>query len=180
MITVPIAAFPGYFAGEDGQIYSSRWTNSKDTFGPGSKRLTGYPTTNGYLHVVLMREGKRYQRNVAPLICVAFHGPRPVGMEVCHGRNGKLDDTPENLSWGTKSKNCGEDKVRDGKDNSGERQWKSKLTWGAVIVIRKRYEEGASQVQLAKENGVTKENIYLIVNGRTWKTRPSGGNKTKG
>lgn len=68
---------------------------------------------NGYWKVGLSREGKRRTMNVHVLVLTAFVGPRPPGMEACHGPSGCLDNSVENLRWDTPSENR-YDSVRDG------------------------------------------------------------------
>lgn len=67
----------------------------------------------GYLMVNLSSGGIERTALVHQLVTVAFHGPRPPGMEVLHGPGGRLDNRAANLSWGTPSANQ-QDKRRDG------------------------------------------------------------------
>lgn len=39
------------------------------------------------------------------LVCEAFHGPCPPGMEVLHDDEDGLNNRPENLRWGTRKEN---------------------------------------------------------------------------
>lgn len=41
----------------------------------------------------------------AELVLSVFAGPRPVGLEACHGDGNYLNDLPENLYWGTHAQN---------------------------------------------------------------------------
>lgn len=52
-------------------------------------------------------EGKRKQtpKRVSILVCEAFHGPRPKGLDVMHLDGNSLNDRPENLGWGTRKEN---------------------------------------------------------------------------
>ena len=50
-----------------------------------------------------------------------FIGPRPDGMECCHGPGGKLDNRPANLRWGTHSEN-NLDKTLHGTDHKRNRK----------------------------------------------------------
>lgn len=110
-----IVGFSGYFAGDDGAVYSMRprCGNARPPENPRRLRTTQNPQS-GYLQVVMMLNRKTKTRKVHPLVCSAFHGAKPKGMEVCHGVRGKQDNCPSNLSWGTHSKNMSEDKRRDG------------------------------------------------------------------
>lgn len=78
------------------------------------------PQTNpktGYKHVSLYWDGKPTIRLIHQLVMEAFVGPAPDGMEVCHGPNGKADNSLANLRYDTKSNNQ-HDKKRDGTDHN--------------------------------------------------------------
>lgn len=62
------------------------------------------------LQVGLHRKVTRY---VHQLVAEAFFGPRPDGMEVCHGPGGAQDNRVPNLRWDTHREN-GLDTVRQG------------------------------------------------------------------
>lgn len=66
-----------------------------------------------YLKVMLSRDGVERSVYVHQLVAVAFHGPRPVGMEVRHGPGGRQDNRASSLCWGTPVENQ-RDKRRDG------------------------------------------------------------------
>ena len=104
------------------------------------------------------------------LVAEVFIGPRPFGLIVCHGPNGRLDNRLENISYGTHSKNLGEDKRRDGTmaRQRGERCGTSKLTEEQVIEIKRRSLAGESRASLGHEFGVRAENISHIALGRSW------------
>lgn len=123
----------------------------------------------GYQVVTLSRYGRHYERRVARMVLEAFVSPCPPGQEACHGPGGKLDDSLANLSWGTRSKNQGPDRVRDGTDNRGERCGSAKLTEKIVTECRRRFAEGSTQVSLAAEFGVDQSVISDAVRGITWK-----------
>lgn len=103
------------------------------------------------------------------MVLEAFVGPCPPGEEACHGPAGQSNDSLANLSWGTRSKNQGADRVRDGISNRGERCGTAKLTAAIVIECRYRYAAGETQVTLAAEFGVDQSVISDAVRGVTWK-----------
>jgi hypothetical protein len=63
------------------------------------------PDKDGYLTVWLSRDGASKRIHVAPLVLSAFHGPRPPGLECCHGNGVQSDNRIENLRWDTHSAN---------------------------------------------------------------------------
>lgn len=126
------------------------------------------PGSHGYLTVVLSRQGKGQKtKQVHQLVAVAFLDPCPPGEEVRHGPNGKLDNRASQLCWGTRKQNL-EDRVRDHGTIRGERAGMAKLTWAAVVEIRRRAAAGEQQRRLATEFGVCFQNIHLIVARKTW------------
>lgn len=70
--------------------------------------------TRCYAYVHLCHEGIKQNWYIHDLVLLAFVGPKPEGLEVCHGSGGQKDNRLANLCYGTASKNCGEDCRRDG------------------------------------------------------------------
>jgi hypothetical protein len=71
---------------------------------------------NGYavVHLSILGTRPRKMRTVYvhEAVAIAFHGPRPPGAVVRHGRNGPLDNRASQLQWGTPKENCA-DRERD-------------------------------------------------------------------
>lgn len=124
----------------------------------------------GYPFVGLTRPGvKRYIVTVHILVLRAFAGPPKPGEHGLHGPGGKQDNRwPENLYYGTRERNMGPDRVRDGTDSRGERSWSAKLTEAAVRDCRVRYAAGETQSSLAREYGVNPTTVRYAINGRHW------------
>jgi hypothetical protein len=136
-----------------------------------SNKIMKTPIGNhGYPVVNLTGKGSKQQtRCVHELVLTAFVKPCPEGMEACHGELGRACPYLSNLSWGTRSKNNGEDKLRDGKHNRGERQGQSKLTGEQVLEIRERYVPyEVTMQQLADEYGVSLAQIWRIIHELEW------------
>lgn len=115
------------------------------------------PATGGHLTVSLCNR-KQKTRFVHQLVCEAFIGPCPDGMEVCHGPNGKLDNSISNLRYGTRSDNE-KDKIRDGTSRS-------------IPVIRGDGREFVNAYQGARENDCWQQNIHKCCKG---KRKTAGG-----
>lgn len=63
--------------------------------------------------VTLCRAGQDHTRLVAHLVAAAFIGPRPPGLDICHGDGDASNDTPANLRYDTSANNQ-LDQVRHG------------------------------------------------------------------
>ena len=166
----PIPEFPGYFADELGNIYSKRPWGSKGTKPPTIPRLLKKSNDGRYWHVVLMRDGKTVTRNVAPLILSAFVSQRPQGQQVCHGVKGSMNDSLDNLCWGTTQKNHGDDKLRDGTLMRGQRNCNVKLNELQVRIIRRSHnlQHGISCRYLASIFHVSRYTIFDVIRRRSW------------
>jgi len=90
----------------------------------------------------------------------------PKGMEVRHKCDNKLCVNPQHLIVGTKQQNL-QDRNRRKRTASGVRNGRSKLTPAKVAQIRLRF-KNETQTKLALEFGVSRKNIYLIVNNLIW------------
>jgi hypothetical protein len=126
------------------------------------------PDSKGYRSVKLWRDKKVRTFRVHELVAAAFLGPRPDGMEVCHGPAGQADDSTGNLSYGTHHQNMGADRKRDGTDNGGSRNGQSKLSDEQVAEVRRRCSSGESQRSVAADFGVGQATVSNIMTGWTW------------
>lgn len=166
----PIPNFPGYFATEDGGIFSLKTNDPyKRVVLKEPRQLKPKTTNHGYKMVVLTVEGKKFCRMVHQLILETFVGPRPAGMFACHGPKGKIDDSISNLYWETPQHNT-LDRYRDNTMTYGKNHHSTKLTDSNVVEIRQRYAKGGiSQAKLAVEYGVHQSIISDVVHRITWK-----------
>ena len=155
----PIAKFTGYFVDRAGYAYSMKHGKLK--------KLHPWKDGHGYYCITVRLDKKSYSRLIGKLVLETFVGSCPKGMETCHGSNGITDDSLKNLSWGTHSKNMGEDKLRDGTLIRGEKQWYSKLTKKQVLEIRLLADD-LTYREIAKIFGVSIANVGYIVCGKSW------------
>ncbi len=70
-----------------------------------------------YAIVQLSKGNKTRIKYVHDLVLSAFVGPKPAGMESCHGKRGHKDNRLSNLYYGTPSRNQ-RDRRRDGTGNN--------------------------------------------------------------
>ncbi len=169
-------ACPGYEVSDIGNVRSfrkqTRLKGMKGTVsyvGTTPKILTKIPKSNGYYGVNVVVNGKIKQKTVGVLVLEAFVGPCPEGMNCCHGPLGSFCDLLTNLSWGTASKNHGEDRLRDGTDVRGEKHGAASLTNAQVLEIKKQLQSKKRiGVKLAKKYGVSRSTIVAIKRGVNW------------
>lgn len=122
---------------------------------------------DGYFGVALAKEGKKKNRKVHRLVCEAFHGPCPKGMECAHSDGNRQNNRADNLSWKFPVDNMA-DQVRHGTRVKGEKTNTAKLSAHDVCKIRRLHQAGAMGVDLAAQFGVHKSTISLITTGRNW------------
>ena len=169
---LPVVGFEGYYEVSNlGRVRSvDRIVRHGKHFQPLRGKILAQTTSDyGYRKVSLYRGSKHTLRSVHILVAAAFIGPRPKGMEVRHGPNGKLDNTPANLSYGTPAENA-QDKRRDGTHFEGTRLPQAKLTETAVRQCRARYAAGGVTMRgLADEFGVGLTTMWHALRGNGWK-----------
>jgi len=123
------------------------------------------PTGLRHVHVTLSLHGVKKQKTVHRIVLEAFVGAAPDGTEGCHWdgnpRNNKLD----NLRWDSRANNI-QDAIRHG---TSTKKSGSTLTPAAVRDIRASKALGVSNREIAEQHGTTREAVYAVVSGRTWK-----------
>lgn len=112
------------------------------------------PQPSGHLDVKIGHKPARHFR-VHRLVALAFLGPCPSGMEVCHNDSDPANNRVDNLRYDTRSGNR-LDMVRQG--NEGRQI----LRVEQVAIIRERLAEGESCRALAAEYGVHPSTISKI------------------
>lgn len=144
--------------------------------------MKGGKDKKNHIMITLKLDGKQYTKQLSRLVLETFVGPCPKGMEACHGPNGIYDNSLSNLYWGTRSRNNGEDKKRDGTAIYGEKQWNCKLSKVETKKIKEEYrkrppghndcqchKDWPTQKQLAEKYGVHQSNISYIVRNKSRK-----------
>ena len=133
------------------------------------KLLVAKQERNGYHHISLSRNGRRWCGAVHRIVAAAFIGPCPPGLQVNHKNGIKSDNRAENLEYVTPSQNTGHAYDALGHERTcGQRIASSKLTDEEVAIIRRLYGSGCVQRRLAAMFHVSPANICLIVHGKLW------------
>jgi len=159
-----IANYPDYEVSNKGRVRS--WKNRSGRGPKPSKpRLMELTLDAKGRPVVSFSDGKcRQQWFVHKAVLTAFVGPRPDGMECCHGDGNRANNCLENLRWDTKIANEA-DRAKHGTDNKGERHGRAKLTETDVLAIVK--DQRLNQV-IAEDYGVSHQQIHCIKVGKLW------------
>lgn len=104
----PIPGYPRYRATAHGRIQSlrnGRWTNLKPWYG-------GYENRRPKVTLCVNKTKKHFF--VHTLVCLAYHGPRPVGLLILHDDDDPENNRPTNLSYGDDAQNT-RDAERNGR-----------------------------------------------------------------
>ncbi len=169
----PHPVFTKYLIGDDGSVWGNTGPNGYARFIPFKMktRLAGQ-SGRQYLGTGLRLNGKTVNKYVHTLVLEAFIGPRPSKKhEGAHGDGNRLNNTLENLRWATKRQNIS-DKIKHGRSNAGEKNWRSKLKEKDVLDIRKRRKMGVYLKTLAAEYGIGLTYVCDVALGHTWKHLP--------
>lgn len=149
-----VPSYPGYQASTLGRV-RSRYAILR-----GARRKR-----TGHIYVCPSVAGRQAPEAVHRMVCEAFHGPCPPGMECRHDDGNSANNLPGNLLWGTRLENM-RDKERHGTENIGERNGRAKLTTAQMQTLRQRGRNGASEFDLAQEYGVSVSHARNLIAGR--------------
>ena len=153
-----------YLISIDGQVMSTKFGKEKLLkLGRG-----GYASK--YLNFSFREKGKQRTLNIHKCVGITFLGDRSSeGLIVLHGKKGSLDNSLENISWGTYNDNNGVDRLRDGNSNVGRKHKnKRRLTAKDIPGIRQQSKLGWTQKELAILYGVSQPSISCVLLGKTW------------
>lgn len=111
-------------------------------------------------------DGTAAHIHVHILVALAFLGPRPAGMQVCHNDGVSLNNRLQNLRYDTPKGNVADTYIH-GTVCRGERSGMAKLDEGAVRWIR-QHQNVIPQQEMAERFGVTQGAVSKVVLGATW------------
>lgn len=166
-----------YSASTHGRVKSNDWNlvNSR-----GHRRtylgrvLTPRINNDGYGNVLIYGPagGDRRTAQVHRLVCEAFHGTPPAGMQAAHLDGDPLNNRPENLKWCTPKENCSHMEAH-GTRVRGFGVHTAVLTEACVHIIRAMCRSGNyTQSEIAEKFGVSQSSISHISTGVTWSHLP--------
>lgn len=157
-----IPGFPRYYAGSDGEIYSRNYKKNKNITPVELRKLSYGRQRLGY-HIVNLKldDNSHNMCRVHVLICTAFHGARPMGMQCSHLDDDKENNRPENLKWETDSEN----KKRKYANNGGDRGIKNSRALfdvGDIIRIRELLIMGKTNKEISEDMNCSATSISRI------------------
>lgn len=142
----PIPGYPGYEVSNMGRVRSFKWNDI---------RILKPASYHGYLSVLLSNQNKKSLRRIHQLVMLAFVGPCPDGLEVCHGPdNDRANNRLDNLRYDTHKAN-----IKDCTDQNRM----GNFTLKQVGEIRLKVKSGYSIKELAKEYNCRPAALYGVV-----------------
>ena len=167
-----VPGYPPYRVGTDGSVWSlfnQGRPSDNGKIGTKWRRLKGTRSGSPYQSVVLTdSDGVHKRMLVGALVLTVFAGPRPVGMEVCHGKGGSLDDSLKNVRWDTHLSNC-DDRVLHGSQKYGEDHYACTIPVSELKEVRDLRSKGLNYTEISKLSGVSRSQAHRIVTGQTRK-----------
>lgn len=150
---------------------------------PSGRVLAQGTDRNGYRFVRFWLDGRSVSRMVGPLVCAAFHGPRPSPIhEADHRDECRSNNAEWNLRWLTKRANQARATTNAGRKlptrpnaPRGEAASGARLTEAQVREILSTYRRrvpGRDLAAQASKYGVSIPAIWGILSGRSWKHIP--------
>lgn len=152
---LPVVGYEGLYQVSDLGNVKSRYRTLKRSL-----------TARGYFAVGLYRKNVMTNRFVHVLVLEAFVGPKPPGMQCCHGNNLRNDNRLWNLRWDTSKANQA-DRIAHGTMLAGESAPNAKLTNAQAQEIRREYKHG-NGCALARQFGVSQTTVWHIVQGKIY------------
>lgn len=155
---LPVVGFEGrYEVSDHGRVRSTHGRTAR-------RVLSGGLYTGGYPGVTLRKDGRRHSRLIHKLVAEAFIGPRPPGMQCCHGDGCRTNNALSNLRWDTTVNNHA-DRAAHGTAPRGRLNPSAKLTELQVLAIRS---DQRLLRQIASDHGISKSQAWSIRHRRTW------------
>ena len=156
-----IARFPDYEFHESGYVVSRVKSQP---------RVMKPIKMGSYVGLQLRRkDGHTEKAYLHRLICEAFNGPCPDGMECRHLDGNKQNNAASNLAWGTKLENENDRRLHK-TTAAGERNPMAKLTMEKVAQMKSyRALSGDSYRIIGKKFGVSTMTAFRAVTGQSWR-----------
>lgn len=170
-----VPSAPGWMASSLGRLRCSRTVKMPNG---GSKLLIVEPTFGVFdpSQQRFKQSVLNKKRQVAPLICEAFNGPKPSPeMQCMHLDEDSKNNVPTNLEWGTRVENHNAPKYLEGRRTFMSQWWstqverRSKLSSDQVRDIRASV---GSCAEVGAFFNVSASNVAMIRRRKTWRHLP--------
>lgn len=160
----PVVGFESHYEISDlGNVVSIRNNHGN----PRRRALKAGVTRDGYLRVELSKGGEQTKKHVAHMVLEAFVGPRPAGMQACHGPAGQKDNSLTNLRWDTPASNY-QDRINAG-SLQGEKHHQCSIDEATARSIKKMAADKTILARdIATKFGTTVHVVRNIRNNKSW------------
>jgi hypothetical protein len=119
-----------------------------------------------YPLVSLSKNGTVEKTYVHTLVAEHFIGPRPEGMQICHGPKGSSDASVLNLRYDSPKGNASDRDVQ-GTGCKGERNSRAVLSEDLALHVKDRL-SSLSIKEVALETGINYSTVRSIKSGKNW------------
>lgn len=172
MKIIPIPHFYGYFAGENGHIYSNHGRGAQKIPQPLRKLKPNIQSSGKYFYVNVKKDNKRITQRVHRLVCLAFHGfPPNTKYAASHLDGNWRNNTPSNLKWESYSDNANR-KKEHGTDDIGVKNSRAIIDLKTLVKIRKLLKNSLlTHKEIGVKFGVNRVFITKIANGHRYKNQ---------
>lgn len=168
----PIPNHLGYFAGDDGFIYSNCSRGNQKINSNKLRKLKQNIQSTGKYYIVSVKnnDGKRYTQRVHKLVCITYHGyPLNEKYTVSHINGDWKNNKPINLKWETYSENH-QRKKEHGTDDIGIKNSRAKIDLNTLKEIRRLLtEKKLTHKEIGERFNLSRLFITKIANGHRYK-----------
>lgn len=157
----PIPAFDGYFATQDGKIFSRRSGEAHE--------MAPHFDRSGYLNVSLRLDGRKNPKrfHVHHLVACTFLRPPAPGEQMRHLDGIRTHNDASNLAWGTVGENAA-DRVLHGTAPVGRKNPNVRFPEATIRQVKGLRRQGLSQDAISAACGVSQTHVSRIVRGLAW------------
>ena len=139
-------------------MLSRHWSELK----PCRRKIDGVRVVN------LSRNGRRLQKKVGCLVLETFVGPRPPGLECCHGDDDQDNNRLGNLRWDTHQSNMDDQFLNGARHRKLTRARRCQVTEAEVVAIRALGKDGFPGKRVAKIYSLSRSQVWKIQTGFHW------------
>lgn len=151
---------PAHAVSPGGDVYSLIYgRNLKPGMGTNGRR---------FVNIRVFGDDRVVPRGVHALVCTAFHGPRPPGLDASHVNGDKSDNRASNLVWETRKENFAR-KVEHGTSDIGVANSRAHLNTEQLDKIFDLREDGLKHEDIATEIGCSRVMVTKVLNGHRYR-----------